>query len=214
MRYIDQANWPRRQHFEIFGSLDYPHVNMCVNVDLTAFYREVKRLGISFNIATVYVIARAANAVPELRQRIRTGEVVEHDVVHPSTTIMSRDNLFSFCAIMYAEEFSLFAARAAECVAMAQAGPSLDDEPGRDDLLFLTAIPWVSFTSFVHPLHWHPVDSIPRFAWGKFFREGQAVKMPLSMQAHHGLVDGLHFGHFFERAQALFDDPAGTLTVV
>lgn len=213
MRHIDQASWPRRQHFEVFGSFDYPHVNICANVDLTAFHTAVKRLGISFNIATVYVIARAANAVPQLRQRIRDDEVVEHDVVHPSTTVMSRDDLFSFCTIAYTEAFSRFATRAAECIAAAQSEPYLEDGPGRDDLLFLTAIPWVSFTSIMHPLHWHPVDSVPRFAWGKYFRVGQSLKMPLSVQAHHGLVDGLHFGHFYEQAQALFDDPAGTLAV-
>jgi hypothetical protein len=56
-----------------------------------------------------------------------------------------------------------------------------------------------------------PNHSIPRFAWGKYFREGGALKMPLSMQAHHGLVDGLHFGRFYELVQALLDDPASAL---
>jgi chloramphenicol O-acetyltransferase len=32
---------------------------------------------------------------------------------------------------------------------------------------FYTAIPWVSFTSFAHPMNLQPADSIPRFAWGK-----------------------------------------------
>ena len=33
----------------------------------------------------------------------------------------------------------------------------------------------------VHPMHFHPVDSIPRFAWGKYFQEGDTLRMPLSV---------------------------------
>ena len=85
--------------------------------------------------------------------------------------------------------------------------PTLQEEPGRDDYLFMTAIPWVSFTSFMHPLHLHPVDSVPRFAWGKFFEQDNQIKMPLSVQGHHALMDGLHMGKFYEYVQYHLDKP-------
>ncbi len=75
--------------------------------------------------------------------------------------------------------------------------PTLKDPPGRDDLLYMTAIPWVSFTSFVHPMRLHPADYVPRFAWGKYFEEGKRLKMPLSVQGHHALLDGIHMGKFY-----------------
>ena len=81
---------------------------------------------------------------------------------------------------------------------------------GRDDLLFMTAIPWVSFTSFMHPLKF-PVDSVPRFAWGKFFEDGESLKMPLSVQAHHAVMDGLHMGRYFELVQEYFQQPESVL---
>lgn len=211
MRQIDQAHWPRREHFQFFNAFDYPHTNWCAHVELSTFYDAVKRHGLSFNLAAIYVIARAANDVPELRQRIRGDCIVEHEVVHPSTTILARDDLFSFCTISYSANFAEFAARAAELIAAVQLDPTVVDEPGQDDLLFMTAIPWVSFTSIMHPLHWHPVDSIPRIAWGKYFREGDALKMPLSLQAHHALVDGLHMSRFFATVQGYLDDPVGAL---
>jgi len=67
MRIIDIENWPRRDHFNLLKDWDYPHFSMCANVDLTIFYQAVKQLGISINIAIVYVLARAANAIPEFR---------------------------------------------------------------------------------------------------------------------------------------------------
>jgi chloramphenicol O-acetyltransferase type A len=208
MRHINLETWPRREHFKIFSAFDYPYFSLCANVDLTAIYPFIKQHGISFNVAVVYVLARAANAIPEFRYRMRHGEVIEYEIVHPSTTILTGEDLFSFCTIEYAEDFSLFAARAAEQIAHVQEHPTLTDKPGRDDLLFMTAIPWVSFTSFMHPLHLHPADSVPRFAWGKFFEEGEFLKMPLSVQGHHALMDGLHAGRFYAELQDYLSQPA------
>jgi chloramphenicol O-acetyltransferase type A len=85
--------------------------------------------------------------------------------------------------------------------------PTLKDPPGRDDLLYMTAIPWVSFTSFAHPMRLHPADSIPRFAWGKYFAEGKFLKMPLSVQAHHALMDGIQMGKFYAELQETLHCP-------
>jgi chloramphenicol O-acetyltransferase type A len=114
MRYIDLETWPRRDHFRFFSTWDYPHFNLCANVDLTAFYPFVKQRGTSFNTAIVYVITRAANAIPEFRHRIRADRVVEHEIVHPATTILTGNDLFSFCFVDYAEDFSVFEVRMAE----------------------------------------------------------------------------------------------------
>jgi chloramphenicol O-acetyltransferase type A len=211
MRHIDLETWPRREHFKVYSAFDHPHFSMCANVDLTTFYPVVKQRGLSFNVAIVYVIARAANAIPEFRYRIRAGEVVEHEIVHPATTILTDDDLFTFCTFDYTKDFSLFAERAAEQIAYVKEHLTLEDEPGRDDLLFMTAIPWVSFTSFMHPLHLHPVDSVPRFAWGKFFEEGKFLKMPLSVQAHHALVDGVHVGRYFAEVEDYLHHPGSVL---
>ena len=211
MRHINLETWPRREHFKVFSTFDYPHFSLCANVDLTAFYPFVKQRGISFTVATVYVLARAANAIPEFRYRIRAGKVIEHEIVHPSGTILTDDDLFTFCTFDYIENFAEFADRASKRIAYVKEDPTLKDEPGQDDLLFMTAIPWVSFTSFMHPLHLHPADSVPRFAWGKFFEDGEFLKMPLSVQGHHALMDGVHVGRYFAEVQGYFQQPGVVL---
>jgi len=207
MRKIEMQTWPRREHFKLFSAFDHPHAGMCANVDLTTFYPVVKQRGFSFTVALVYVLARAANAIPEFRYRIRAREVVEHEIVHPSGTILVDEDLFTFCTFDYVEDFSDFAARAAERIAYVQEHPTLGDEPGRDDLLFMTAIPWVSFTSVMHPMHLDPADSVPRIAWGKFFEDGELLKMPLGVQGHHALMDGIHIARFYAEVQDHLRDP-------
>ena len=211
MRYIDLETWPRRQHFEFFGAFDQPHFSLCANVELTCFYPFIKERGYSMHLAIVYVLARAANKVPEFRYRQRGGEVVEHEVVHRAVTIMAENEVFNFCTMDYKEDFTEFAAGAKERITYTQKHPGLATETVDDNLLYMTAIPWVAFTNFKHPMHYQPADSVPRFAWGKFFEDGDALKMPLDVQVHHALMDGLHAGRYYEAVQEYLQHPEDVL---
>jgi chloramphenicol O-acetyltransferase type A len=211
MKTINLETWSRRDHFNLFKNMGAPHFNMCANVEITNLYPIVKDRNIKFTLALTYIVARAANDVPEFRFRIRGDEVVEHEIVHPSITILTEGDLFSFCTFNYCDDFSSFAASAAKQMTYIRDHPTIEDPPGRDDLLFMTAIPWVSFTSFMHPMPTDPVDSIPRFAWGKFFEEGDRVKIPLSVQGHHALMDGLHIGRYYDRVGIYLNRPETVL---
>jgi chloramphenicol O-acetyltransferase type A len=179
---------------------------MCANVDLTAFHPAIKQHGYSLTIAMVYVITRASNAIPEFRHRIREERVIEHEIVHPGFTFLTEEDAFSFCFVDYDEDFAAFEAKATERIAYVKENPWVKQVP-QDDVLYMTAIPWVSFTSFLHPMRLQPEDSIPRFVWGKFFMEGELIKIPLGVQGHHALLDGVHAGKFYAEIQEYLQQP-------
>ena len=207
MRPIDMQTWPRREHFRLFSTFDHPHFGMCANVDVTLFFPFIKQHRYSLTVAVAYLIARAANAIPEFRYRIRAGQVVEHEIVNPSFTILVNEDLFSFCSVDYVEDFPEFSKRAAANIAYVRAHPNLDKDTDKDNVLYMSPIPWVSFTSFAHPMQLHPADSVPRFAWGKIFEEGKFLKMPLAAQGHHAVMDGIHVGRFYEIVQDCLHRP-------
>jgi chloramphenicol O-acetyltransferase type A len=207
MRYVDMQTWPRRKHFGFFSTFNHPHFSMCANVDVTVFHPFVKRNGYSLTVSMVYLISRASNAIPEFRQRIRGDQVVEHEIVNPGFTILIDKDLFSFCAVEHAQDFAEFARRAAEKIAYVKAHPDLENNPDKDDVLYMSPNPWVSFTSFSHPMQLHPADSVPRFAWGKYFKQSDTLKMPLSVQGHHAVMDGIHMGRFYETVQDYLHHP-------
>jgi len=207
MRQIDIDGWRRKEHFNLYKDWTYPHLSLTAYVDLTAYYPYVKQHDISVNVAIIYVLARTANEIPEFRQRIRGNDVVEHDEVHPSSTILTDDDLFSYCTFDYFKDFAIFGKKAVAQIRLVKENRTLKDEPGRDDLLFMTAIPWISFTNLMHPIDLKSVDSVPRIAWGKFFEDGESLKMPLSVQGHHGLMDGVHIGKYFEQVQDYLNQP-------
>jgi chloramphenicol O-acetyltransferase type A len=207
MRTIDLETWHRKDHYEFFCNFEYPHFSLCADVDLTIFLSEIKKIKVSFTAAIMYLIARTANAIPEFRHRVREGNPIEHDLIHPSATILTKDDLFSFCTVLYTADFFEFIKKAEEEIDRVKTDPYIEEKIQDDSMLFMSSIPWVSFTAFMHPLKLNPTDSVPRFAWGKYKEQDGKVIMPLSVQAHHAVVDGLHVGYYYQQIQGLFDEP-------
>lgn len=207
MKYIDTENWKRKDHYNYFKQLDYPHFNICGNLDITNFYKYIKENELPFFISFLYAAVKTANDIEEFKLRIKEDMVIEHDTVSPSFTVMTEDEVFSFCTSDFKAEFKDFKTGTLKEIEKVKNKVNIDDEPGRDDLLYITSIPWISFTNITHPINMNPVDSIPRISWGKFFSENNKIKIPLSVQVHHALVDGIHVGQYFNLLQEISDNP-------
>ncbi|MFC2079225.1 CatA-like O-acetyltransferase [Candidatus Bipolaricaulota bacterium] len=199
-RVIEQKDWPRREQFQLFRDFGLPYFSITADVDITA-YRTALPKGGRFTIGLVFALATAANAVPEFRQRIRGDDVIEFDTVHPSIIVLNDDDAFRFCAFPFAESFAEFAKNGPERIERARAAPSMFDYQDQDDFLFLTGMPWISFSGVMHAAPTHAPDSVPRIAWGKFRNVAGQIMLPLNVQVHHALVDGIHVGRFYAKVE-------------
>ena len=182
--------------------MSHPHFSLTANVDISNFLEWAKTKELPLTKSLVHLLSKTANEIKEFKWRIRDTSVIEHHVVHPSFTVPTKDaDVFSFCTVDYNPDLHLFITEANRIQTRMKTQPSVEDEPGRDDFLFMSAIPWVSFTGLQHAMNYHPHDSVPRISWGKFFHQDDKILMPLSVQAHHALVDGRHMGAYFEAVQ-------------
>jgi chloramphenicol O-acetyltransferase type A len=205
MRVIDTAAWKRRAQFEHFLAMAYPHFNVCADVDAARVRARARREGRSFYHSVVWAASRCANDIPEFRYRLRGREVVEHARVDPSFTVLLEGDVYSYCGVEYSEDREAFLDAAEARVAeLRRDGPTLDDG-GRDDLLYLTCLPWVSFNSVTHPVE-IPADSVPRLAWGKLRERDGRLDLPFSVQVNHALMDGERVGRYFVRLQEILDE--------
>jgi chloramphenicol O-acetyltransferase type A len=200
MKDIEFHSQHRRKHFEFFQSMEMPHFSMVSPIAIRPLSEFIRDNHLHFSGTIVYLISKIANEIPEFKWRIRGNQVVEHDLVHPSYTVSTDEtDVFSFCFVEYTADYIAFA----EAVRIAQdkmrSAPSLEDIPERDDYLFMSAMPWVHFTGFMHAMHSPVRDSVPRFTWGKIKQTSDEMLMPVGVQAHHGVVDGRHMGIFYER---------------
>ena len=198
MKKIEFTNPHRKKHFDYFRSMNHPHYSITANVDISSFLQRINDENLKFTPSMVYQLSAVAHQIPAFLQRIRGEEAVQHEFVHPSFSVSTKvSDVFSFCRVDYQGNFKDFYHRAINKIEQMQSNPVFEDEEGRDDFLYLSAVPWVSFTSISHAMHYHPHDSIPRISWGKYFKDGDKTLMPLSLTAHHALVDGRNMGEYF-----------------
>ena len=202
---IDLKTYPRRSHYEYFGAMAFPYVGLTANVEVTNLLRFAKDHGGSTFHAVLWAAAKAANCIPELRQRIVDGQIVEFDHSNIGYTVAKADHTFCNCYTetrMSLEEF-LVDARRRQDEAVKQCGffnPAEDETA----LIFTSCVPWVAFTQVVQPVPC-PGDCNPRIVFGKYMTEGAKTLMPLHIQCNHALVDGFHIAEFFRIFQEIND---------
>lgn len=201
MKVIDLTTWKRAGHYHFFHSMDYPQYNICMNLDITQFLKKTKERGLPFYYAMTYAAMKAVNRVEEFRYRIHGEQVVLYDKIHPSFTDMTvGDELFKIVTVDLEptmEEFVVVARRKADN----QKDYFPMSELSRDDLVYITCIPWVSFTHISHTIRLNRDDAVPRISWGKYFKEGDKVLLPFSVQVSHAFCDGMHVGKYVELLQ-------------
>jgi len=69
------------------------------------------------------------------------------------------------------------------------------------NLIRHSTFPWHQFTSILHPANVNNKESIPRIVFGKFSEKNGRKMMPISVEAHHGLMDGRHIVMYLEEFQ-------------
>lgn len=196
-RIMDMEQDPRREHYAYFRSLANPYVGLTVNVDVTALLEWTKATHSNFFLSFLYAAVRAANSVPELRRRIRGEQVVEYGNCPSSHTVALESGAYCYCRLTADGPLGDFLAHAAEAQEQARAHPSMDDGGDGECLFFVSCVPWLSYTSIMQPVP-VPADSNPRITWGRYFRQGEQTLMPVTLLAHHALVDGIHIARFYE----------------
>ncbi len=198
---IDLANWPRRSQYEFFRTIADPHFSITAPVDVTRLVEVDKPAGVSMFGAVLFAIMQAANACPELRTRFRGDKVIEHETVNASVTVPIEGDQFAFCDILFSADWSTFDTACKDAMAQAGRQTALKDHVAHlDDWIYLSCVPWISFTGLTHPTN-GPNDCIPRIAWGKIGRQDEIWRVPVAIQVHHALVDGRHIGQFFNALQ-------------
>jgi len=210
---IDLNTFPRRAHLEHFMGMERPQLNITAEVDVTALTEFCKREGCSFFLAFLHVVVLSADSVPQLRQRIHrlsaaSGkdaladiEVREYAECPSSHTESTGDELYCYCELHHHMPWAEYIAMAAETQRQAREKGSLEENADVEAFYFPTCLPWVRYCELVHPMA-DRFDSNPRFSWGKYGEDFRGRRMmPLTVAAHHGLVDGIHLGKFYEAVE-------------
>ncbi|WP_080057807.1 chloramphenicol acetyltransferase [Spirosoma aerolatum] len=202
---INVNDWNRKEHYLFFSKFEEPFFGVTISVNCTIAYQQAKSKNISFFLYYLYRALRAANEVENFRYRIYKNEVYIYDSIQASTTVNRPNGTFGFSYIDYIEnEHEFYESARVEMEKVRQASGLLPAVSG-ENVIHFSVLPWLNFTSLSHARSFSFSDSSPKISFGKMIEQGPLKSMPVSIHAHHGLMDGYHVGLFADIFQEMLD---------
>lgn len=200
---IDLDSWPRKQHFAFFSEFSLPYFNVCVSLDMAALYEKCKKTPYSFFHTYVYLTLEACHDYAPMRQRIIDSLPVQLSSVRGSVVELADDDTFRFSYFEKQASIEAFSKHAIEVGKNSKVQAFFSDAfaatEGQPDLIHISVLPWLNFTGFSHAVSEGHGLGIPKFVFGQF--DSKTGKMPLSIDVHHALMDGLHVAQFLKVLQ-------------
>lgn len=177
-----------------------PYFAVTIPFNVTKAYQFSKKNGISFFGKYLHDCMRAINSIENFKYRIENDEVVVHDVIHASATLMRSDNTFGFSFIHYDEDLNVFINNIIEEKKRIEKTGELYPPQNTIDCIYCSAMPWVNFSGHKEPVSGQK-ESVPKLAYGKVEEHNGKLMMNVAISANHALIDGYHVGLFTEAFQ-------------
>lgn len=206
--FLNLDTWNRRPQFDFFRTYDNPFFNVCVEMDVTPIKQWTEAHDHSFFLASLYASQRAAHATEPFRYRLRDEGVWVHDWMTAGATVLRDDDTFGFGYFPQPSTFKAFQRTGTTIIADVKADHTLGDRDDDDATIHYSVLPWIAFTSFSHARRWGTDDSIPKIVFGKFTDANDRLTMPVSVEVHHALMDGLHVSRYLDRFRDLCQHPS------
>ena len=187
---IDEKTWDRAMHCMAFRNSIEPAFCVTFEADITAFRNKIKDEGLSFTMSMVYAVCKCANEVEALRYRFLDGQIVLYEKIDTAFTYLNKDTgLFKVVNVPFVDNLSEYVEMASKT---AEEQKEYFTGPLGNDVFQCSPMPWVTYTHISHTNSGKKDNATPLFDWGKFFDRNGRIIMPVSIQAHHSFVDGLH----------------------
>lgn len=186
----------------VFRNSVEPAFCVTFEADITRFKRIVKEQGLSFTLAMVYAVCKCANEIDAFRYRFLDGNIVLFDRIDTAFTYLNNETEFfkvvNVPMVDNLKEYCELALKTANEQKEYFTGPL------ENDVFQCSPMPWVTYTHISHTNSGKKDNATPLFDWGKYYERDGKIMIPISVQAHHSFVDGLHIGQFVDKLQQYF----------
>ena len=141
------------------------------------------------------------------RLRVEDDEIVCYDSIHASATLNNAVGLFAISFINYNEDLIKFSknVKKEEDRVRKIKGLGVNSDTARKDTIHYSSAPWFKITGLTHARNFKFHDSVPKITFGKFETSGDKKIMNISINGHHGLMDGSHVAEYLKLFQELLN---------
>lgn len=115
-------------------------------VRVDGLYRYARENVLSFFSVCLFVLLKALNEVPQLRQRMEDGNVWEYESVDALVPVLAADGEFTQIVVEYRDSLSGFLEHAFPLIQAAKGEPACANPCHRTDIAVFSCLPWMPFT--------------------------------------------------------------------
>lgn len=199
---LDLHNWKRGQMFYYFSKMAPTGYSMTVNLDVTNLRNILKKKGIKFFPAYLWLVTKCLNEQVEFKVAKKGDVLGYYDTLTPMyASFHNDDKLFSLMWTEYDEDFHVFYQRYLDNQIKYGDNKGVLCQQGMnppENCYTVSCIPWIGFEHFAVHSYENKEYYFPSIEAGAFLEDNEKTYMPLSITCHHATTDGWHVKCFLE----------------
>lgn len=192
---IDEAVWPRKEHFDYFMNRVKCRYTITAKVDITPFLEFVSANRLRFYPSFLYAVLTAVNDNQEFRMALdEQGRPGFWNFLNPGYTIFHEDDhTFSDLWSPYSRDFGTFYNSILEDMADYRHLKGIKIKPDcPPNFCPVSCLPWLHYESCSQDTFEPSSFLFPVVRFGQYKKEGERTLLPLSVFVHHAAADGYH----------------------
>ncbi|RQO74405.1 chloramphenicol acetyltransferase CAT [Pedobacter sp. KBW06] len=192
---VNPKEWERQSYFNYFDTIVKCKYTINANVDITELLALSKEKKIKFFPVFLYAVMRSVNQNKEFRMSYNDKNQLGYwNYVLPSYTIFHEDDkTFSDVWSEYHEDFKSFYEIIISDIEKYKNVKGIKARLNRPaNFCSISALPWLSFTSFSQDTYEASNFMFPLIRFGKYFEQGGSTLIPLAVFVNHAVADGYH----------------------
>lgn len=202
-------DWSRKPYFDYFYYTIKTKYNITHQIDITCLLEELRLRKLKFYPSFLYVILRVVNQNEAFRMAFNEqGQLGQWNYVLPSYTIFHQDDqTFSDIWSDYHEEFHKFYESLLSDMVKYKDVKGIKAKANRPpNFCPVSALPWLSFSSFSQDTYSESSLLYPIIRFGKFYEQNGKMFIPFSVFVNHAVADGYHTSKLINEVQNFAKD--------
>ncbi|MDR0228557.1 MAG: type A chloramphenicol O-acetyltransferase [Flavobacteriaceae bacterium] len=199
---VDIENWKRKEHFAIYRSALKCGFSLTVKLEISQVLKVVKAEQLKLYPVMIHLISKAVNRHNEFKMAMKDGQLIIWDRVDPVYTVLHPETeTFSALTTTYQEKLEEFIMGYNQIAKTHGDDLSFSPVTAPENHFNISALPWVNFEGFNLNIADFTDYFPPSFTIGKYQKIGEEVWIPLAIQVHHAVCDGIHVAKFIDTLQ-------------
>ena len=190
---IDKEKYYRKGVFNHFSKDCKCSVSITNRIDVTKLYDYSKKTGTKFYINFLYILSKILNSRDDYKMSYlyETGELIVYDKINPIQYIFHEDT--ETCTPVYThyfEDYKTFYEKCEKDIEEAKNTREYNlDQENHPNWFDASYISWLSYDSLNIELPDGYLYLLPIVNWGRYEKEGDRIKMPVTVRMNHAAAD-------------------------